>query len=212
MSNILFIDGENFRKKVIEILIDESVLKKTDEPNWNNFNFSALFDELLDDIEVNRKVFYFSKIIKHRDTQKKSEQLIQRRRLLKNFLEGESQGFEVIIAGRVRGCYVDRVVSTKKQFFNKKNGKFLVFDEKGVDVKMAVDMVSLACDDNLEKAILVSSDSDLIPAIKEITKRGKECIYIVFESSSNKGISYNVNKTRLIRNSEIVSKYQKQLI
>ena len=179
---------------------------------WRNFNFAGLFDELLEGIKFDRKVFYFAKIEKHPDTLKKSEELIERRRQLKNFLESELQRFEIIIAGRVRGHYTDKAIIKSGVLFKNKNGRALVFDEKGVDVKMAVDMVALTCDGNLNTAILASSDSDLLPAIKEIIKRGKECIYIGFESSPNKGMSYSVSRTRLIRNSEIIKHFKNETI
>lgn len=212
MHNILFVDGENFRKKIKDVLIGEKLITKDDEPNWRNFNFAELFNELLEGIEFDRKVFYFAKIEKHPDTIKKSEELIERRRLLKNFLESPSQNFEVIIAGRVRGYYTDKAIIKGGLLPKVKSGRALVFDEKGVDVKIAVDMVSLACDGNLNSAILASSDSDLLPAIKELIKRGKKCIYIGFEASPNKGISFSTNRTRLIRNSEIVKHFKVETI
>jgi hypothetical protein len=43
-----------------------------------------------------------------------------------------------------------------------------VWHEKGVDVKIATDMVSLAYRDLYDAAILVSGDSDLAPAVQEI--------------------------------------------
>ena len=73
-------------------------------------------------------------------------------------------------------------------------------------------MVSMSCNNSLETVILASSDSDLQPAIKEVTKRNKTCIYVGFENSPNKGITYTTNRTILIRNSEIINNYQKPLI
>ncbi len=80
----------------------------------------------------------------------------------------------------------------------------LIFREKGVDVKMAVDMVSLSCDKIVKEIILCSSDSDLQPAIKEAKDRGVSCVYLGFEVNPNKGISYTTDRTILIRNSEVL--------
>ncbi len=82
--------------------------------------------------------------------------------------------------------------------------KLLVFKEKGVDVKIAVDMVVAACDKTATEIILASSDSDLQPAIQETRERGIKCAYLGFETQPNKGISYTTNRTILIRNSEIM--------
>ena len=79
-----------------------------------------------------------------------------------------------------------------------------VFKEKGVDVKIAVDMVSLSCDKKVKQIILGSSDSDLQPAIKEAKDRNVSCIYLGFESSYNKGLAYTTDRTILVRNSEVL--------
>ncbi len=45
--------------------------------------------------------------------------------------------------------------------------------EKGVDVKIATDMVALAYTDEYETAILVSGDGDLAPAVREVRRVGR---------------------------------------
>ena len=71
-----------------------------------------------------------------------------------------------------------------KQRFTIKKGHFLLNDckyhEKGVDVKIAVDLLVGAYDDIYDTAILVSSDSDLNPAVKKIKHLGKKLEYIGF--------------------------------
>lgn len=84
-----------------------------------------------------------------------------------------------------------------------KNG-ILIFKEKGVDVRIGVDMIALACDKKFDSIILGSSDSDLQPAIKEVIKRGVECIYLGFETKPNKGMTCTTSRTILIRNSEVL--------
>ena len=123
------------------------------KPIWHKYNFKGLLDKVLQDIEINKSIFYFAKIKEHPDTKEKSQKLILQRRLLKVHLE--NQGFKVILSGAVRGNY-------------RKDGRgkdVLVFKEKGVDISIAVDMVVAACDKMLKTAIVGSSDSDLQPAI-----------------------------------------------
>ncbi|OHA97911.1 MAG: hypothetical protein A3E02_02425 [Candidatus Zambryskibacteria bacterium RIFCSPHIGHO2_12_FULL_38_34] len=197
METILFIDGENLKGKVKDVF----TLSKKDKPIWHEYNFKDLFDKVLEGIKINRKIFYFARIKEYKDSKEKSKQLIEEQRLLKTHLE--KQGFEVILKGRVRG-----------QIESGKNGKkVLVFREKGVDVKIAVDMVSLSCDKKIKEIILCSSDSDLQPAIEEVNKRNVSCIYLGFEVNPNKGISYSTKRTILIRNSEVLEfeKIQKNL-
>ncbi len=187
MQTILLVDGENLKGKM------RTVFKEARKPMivWNEYDFRGLFDKVLKDIKIDKKVFYFARIKEHERSIEKSKELIEEQRLLKTHLE--AQGFEVILSGRVRGQMEDGYDGKK----------VLVFKEKGVDVKIAVDMVSLACDKKVMEIILTSSDSDLQPAIKEIRRRKISCLYLGFETQPNKGISYTTNKTILIRDSEL---------
>ena len=186
MKTVLLIDGENF-KNYLKYSLD----KDKRDIDWSGYNFKGLFDLVLDGYKVNEVVFYFAKLKKHEKTKEKSLELIEEQRSLKTHLE--SQGFKVIFAGRVRGY-------EENGFLGK---RILVFKEKGVDVRIGVDMVSISCDKLFDQIILGSSDSDLQPAIDESKKRGIQIVYLGFENGPNKGISYNSNKTILIRNSEV---------
>lgn len=188
MQTILLIDGENFKGKI------RSVFKEMgkERPVWHEYNFRGLLDKVLKDIPLDKQVFYFARIKEHEASKEKSKQLIEEQRLLKTHLE--KQGFEVVLSGRVRGQMED----------GGKGKQVLVFKEKGVDVKIAVDMVSLACDKKAKEIVLGSSDSDLQPAIKEVRDRKITCVYLGFEAQPNKGLSYTTNRTILIRNSEVM--------
>lgn len=52
--------------------------------------------------------------------------------------------------------------------------------EKGVDVKMAIDMVVGACEDQFDSVLLISSDSDLVPALKQVQLKNKKVEYVGF--------------------------------
>ena len=196
MQTILFIDGRNFISK-IELIFNSNNKKAVD---LSIYNFAGLFNKVLSGIKTDKKIFYISRLIKHEETKEKSEELIKKQRNLKNNLE--KQGFEVIFAGRVR-ANMGRCP---------KGHETLVFREKGVDVRIAVDMITFACDKKLKTAIIASSDSDLQPAIRELAKREVERIYLGFENSPNKGLTFTTNRTILIRNSEVSEFLGKTLI
>ncbi len=188
METVFLIDGENLKGKIKAVFNGAG----KDKPIWHEYDFKALFAKALNGIVIDRSAFYFAKIREHEDSMEKSKQLIAEQRLLKTHLE--NQGFEVILSGRVRGQMEE----------TQKGKRVLVFKEKGVDVKIAVDMVSLSCDNKVKEIILASSDSDLQPAIKEVRNRKVRCIYLGFENNPNKGLSYTTNGTILIRNSEVL--------
>lgn len=196
MKTVLFIDGRNFIDKIS--LIFHSGAKK--EVDLSIYDFKGLIDKVLVGINVDRKIFYFGRLMEHPETIEKSRELIKKQRALKNHLE--RQGFEVILAGRVRG-HIEKCA---------KGHKTLTFKEKGVDVKIATDMISLTYNKELKTAIIGSSDSDLQPAIKELEKRKIERIYLGFEHNPNKGLTFTTNRTILIRNSEVLEFIGKMLI
>lgn len=68
--------------------------------------------------------------------------------------------------------------------------------EKGVDVKLALDMVLNAVDNLCDTAILVSSDTDLLPAVVQTQGRGKQVEYIGF---SHKPSLAMISKCRIRR-------------
>ncbi|MBI2595583.1 NYN domain-containing protein [Candidatus Daviesbacteria bacterium] len=186
---ILFIDGENFIHKIEEVLKQEGI--NNNKKDLALINLNKLFKEALQGFDFSRKIFYAARLHLHPDTKKKSEELIKLQRKLRNNLI--NQGYEFIIAGNVRA---------------QKVGKSVVFREKGVDVKIGVDMTSLACDKKIETAILCSSDSDLQPAITELKERGIKVIYLGFENNPNKGLTFTTNRTILLRNSEVIEACQ----
>ena len=183
---VLFIDGENFLHKVREVL-------KAERPDKNhidlaNIDFDKLFAEPLKGLKIKRKIFYVSRLHLHPETKGKSRELIKLQRSLRNSLT--NQGFEFVIAGNVRAQSV---------------GNKVVFREKGVDVKIAVDLVSFASKKILDCAIVCRSDSDLQPAVAELRERKVEIAYLGFEASPNKGLSYTTNRTILFRNHEVLA-------
>lgn len=186
---VLFIDGENFLHKVEDVLKkDQAKIKESD---LSKINLNFLLEKTLEKYKVSRKIFYVAKLHFHPKTKEKSIDLISFQRSLKTNLE--KQGFEFLIAGNVRAqeIRVDRKIK-------------LIFREKGVDVKIAVDLVALSADKAIKTAILCSSDSDLQPAVQEVRSRGVEVVYLGFEFQPNKGLMYTTNNTVLFRNSEIL--------
>lgn len=185
----LFIDGENFMHKVQDVIRRG----KTNGADFDitRINLNQLISHALKGLIISRKIFYAARLHQHAETKDKSKELILLQRNLKTNLE--KQGFEFIIAGNVRA-----------QIIRAKGETDVIFREKGVDVRIAVDMVTGACDKVIDVAVLCSSDSDLQPAVAELRKRDVEVIYLGFEMNPNKGLTFTSNRTILLRNSEIL--------
>ena len=87
----------------------------------------------------------------------------------------------------------------------------LKFQEKGVDVGLAVDMIENAMLGLTNKAILVSSDIDLLPAVKSNKKFGVEVIYVGMKGSMTKSLISCASSTREISNITILEAYTSAL-
>ena len=79
----------------------------------------------------------------------------------------------------------------EREGFEIKRGR-IVYDntirEKGVDVKMAIDLVTDAVEDRYDTAIVVSSDTDLVPALQYVRAKGRKVEYIGFSYSFSWGM------------------------
>lgn len=93
-----------------------------------------------------------------------------------------------------------RIVKGQQKFLSKienegfviKRGR-VIYDkgkirEKGTDVKIAIDLIVGAIENKYDTAILVSSDTDLIPAIKYLKYKNKRFEYVGFSHSPSLGM------------------------
>jgi uncharacterized LabA/DUF88 family protein len=72
------------------------------------------------------------------------------------------------------------------------------FQEKGVDVQMAVDMLVAAYEDRCEKLYLVSSDTDLLPAIHTAQQKGKTVVYVGFSHKLSRALVATCKETQTL--------------
>lgn len=79
-----------------------------------------------------------------------------------------------------------------------------VFHEKGVDVNIAVDMLVAAYEDQCDSIILVSSDTDLLPAIKKARQKGKEVVYVGFSHRPSVAMVAECSESRLLRKADLL--------
>lgn len=84
---ILIVDGENFKYKAGEALKE---LNET-EPKWALYNFTGLFQKVLNGVTFDEKRFYYARLKMHPDTKEKSQKLIDEQRAL--LLNIRKQGF-----------------------------------------------------------------------------------------------------------------------
>lgn len=78
------------------------------------------------------------------------------------------------------------------------------YHEKGVDVQLAVDIMKGAYLDTYDICYLVSSDTDLLPAIAEAKNRGKKIVYVGFRHQVSYALNNQCDESRLLTKSDIL--------
>ena len=157
-------------------------LKKLGLPEeGKRFDFAAFAAHIAGERKLISKRYYVG-IVRNHDLSEKSERLVRKQQ---QFLEAlRSTGFEV------------------------KSGK-IMYDggrirEKGVDVKLALDLAIGAADDLYDTAIIVSSDTDLIPAIKYAQFKKKSVEYIGFAGAPSFGMIKECSSQRLFAREDLL--------
>lgn len=78
-----------------------------------------------------------------------------------------------------------------------------IYHEKGVDVRMAVDLLVGAYENQYDTAILVSSDTDLIPALGKVRTMGKTVEYVGFSHKPSYGLITHSDIRRLLTKEDL---------
>jgi len=85
------------------------------------------------------------------------------------------------------------------------------FHEKGVDVRLAVEMIRLARENVYDIAYLVSSDTDLVAAVEEVQSFGKKVQYVGVVKGQSFGLTKISDDIRLLR-CEDIQKFLPQVL
>ena len=182
------------KKKKVAIYIDGGNLyyklkdKELRIKNTINFDYFGFCKSLARGREITSARYYVG-VVKVKDNKdKKGTMLRNNQRKLFNNLK--------------------RNITIKRGHLMQNNGRY---HEKGVDVQIAVDLLVGAYENYYDEAILVSSDTDLVPAIGKVKSLGRKVEYIGFAHQPSYGVMKNANTTRLLIK-EDVEKFEKKIL
>jgi len=157
-------------------------LKDLEIKNKSRFDYRKLAEWLARDRALVYTGYYVGVVrAKHDDT--KAQKLRAGQVGLFNFLQSSRQ------------CFVVR-----RGYLMHNDGKY---HEKGVDVQLAVDLLVGAYENTYDTAIILSSDTDLIPAIKKVKELGKSVEYIGFAHHPSIALQKHATLSRLLIKEEI---------
>ena len=167
-------------KKRVFIIIDGSNfyhrLKELKLKNLLNFNYKKFSEFLVDGGRIAVLKRYYIGAIREESNNPKSRELMKNQQKLIGQLQ--KSGFEIGFGHMLK---TDR------------------YHEKGVDVLMAVDLLVGAYENLYDTVILVSSDTDLIPALDKAREKRKKIEYVGFSHNPSYALIAHSDIRRLLR-------------
>lgn len=157
-------------------------LKSLEIKNLSRFNFRGLAEWLARDRKI-ASIGYYIGAVKAKPDDAKGQKMRQAQINLFNFLGSKQQK-----------------ITVHRGYLMKNEG---VFHEKGVDVKIATDLLVGAYENLYDEAIIISSDTDLIPAMEKIKQLGKKVEYIGFGHQPSLALQTFATISRLLIKEEL---------
>ncbi len=187
----IFIDGANFYHLALKKLGINEI-----DFDFNGFANFLANGRLLQD--AGKRIYVGT--VREKEGDLKSKEAMSRQTSLFTILK--NSGWEIKTSKlkvRVEEIKVDEKILEFKELLEAGFHKITIerFREKGIDVKLATDLIVGAIDKKYDTAIIVSSDSDLIPAIDWVRHRMNRKIEYVGFSILDKKNSKN-NSTPLL--------------
>lgn len=176
----VFIDGENMRHRLVQVLLGAHKIEDS-EANFK-VDMHRLISQKLG--QEPRQINYYTTRIRQPQfevPEKLRDEITaiqeQHRRWI---AELTNQGIVVVKAGLLKvhenaPCYHC-------------GRRTMVLQEKGVDVRMATEMVMAAVHDHEDTVVVLSSDADMIPALEVVRHAGTNIVYLCFEEEQNDAV------------------------
>lgn len=199
MQTRIYIDGQNFLYKASDVLI--SVGKIQDKNELTKIDIRGIMEGIFGEgVDI---VYYGAKVRVRKDMgadiEQKTTVFSDVARRLRNTLNAQKIRFNEAGQLKVR----DSDVCKNCQFRDRR------MQEKGVDVGMAVDIVKDTLTKNVDRVVLVSSDTDLLPALRVAKSAGAEIVYVGFNNKTTKAIVSSANLTEIMRDQEIIDAFDR---
>ena len=179
----VYIDGENFRKNLVRSLTDAQLL--VSERNLLAYPIRALIEDVLESNSLSLN--YYSSKIKLPSGYEPSQSTLQQVQLIREYSRHWvpsllSQNINYIKAGnlKVRSSKPCQTCHTTQE----------ILQEKGVDVRIALDILESAYETGQDNVIVIaSSDTDLCPVVHKVQAKVVRVIYLCFATQINRALA-----------------------
>lgn len=172
----VFIDGSNFYFKLRELTSDFD--KKF---SLLDFDFRKFCEWLVKPNKLVEIHYYVGAIRRQRNNEKSEKMYADQQRLLRKL---QNQNIHVTLGQLIQ--HPDKS-----------------YHEKGVDVRLTVEMIRFARKNKYDQAYLLSSDTDLVAAIEEVRSFDKIVQYVGIPKGQSYGLSKMSDDVRLLRTEDV---------
>lgn len=195
---IVYLDGENVVHQLMDVLRRSGRMQTRDD--LLHVNLVELIHQLIGhpaDFQIKYYTTTLQLVTTDEDLEKRSGDMIAWTALWTNHLK--DQGIEVVKAGKLRA---------REGIICKNCGhQETVFREKGVDVRLAVDLV---VDSETDKTLVVwSSDADLLPAIQVAKSRGARVKNLARKDALNWALARQCGEWQTFPDGQLIKLFDK---
>lgn len=199
MKKLILIDGENFIHQVVDVLTEAKLVNLRED--LKRLDVFFILEKVLKEPKSSWQANYYAarvrRINQTPELQQKTASMIAWNAFWAPWLS--NQDIKYIKAGNL-------LVRDGKRC-SKCGHQALILQEKGVDVRIATDLIR-----NARRGVhlvLVSSDGDLMPAVEEAIRRGAKVTYVCFEAGINWALARNASRRRMIASKQIIEAYRR---
>lgn len=196
----VFIDGENLRHRLVSVLLHSKNIG--DSEDYFRADVRALVTKALGGLNrPPEQISYYTTRIRQPEfevPERLHDQITGIQESHRRWIaELTNQGVRVVKAG---------LLKVKENAPCHHCGRrTMVLQEKGVDVRMATEMVMAAIHDDVDAIVVMSSDADMIPALEVIKRSDTKIIYLCFEDELNQAVSMVSDQTVTYSRQDVIN-------
>jgi uncharacterized LabA/DUF88 family protein len=176
MRAFVFIDGSNFYFRLRDLRV-----QIPGKFSLLDFDYRSFAEWLVKPDELAQIRYYVGALKRRNDGEKSERMYADQQKLLARL---QQQNIPVVLGQLIQ--HPDKS-----------------FHEKGVDVRLAVEMIRFARADEYDIAYLLSSDTDLVAAIEEVRSFDKKVQYVGIAKGQSFGLTKAADDVRLLRPDDI---------
>lgn len=199
MRTIVYIDGQNFLYKVAERLVNANLI--SDKQDIYSLDIARLIKPFFLDDDLVIRYYGVKRIYCNPnfddDILVKAKRFSDNLRRLKNYLK--KNGIIYVPKGSLK---LRAGESCKNCGFVERH-----FQEKGVDVGIATDLVRDAIMLQCDNIALLSSDTDLLPALQIAKQENIKISYLSFSGQTTISLAKIADKHIILKNKAIIDAY-----